>query len=226
MKRRNILLIFLVIVVIAAGIAVLREWHWFPFSAETRDTVFLGCTFGMSPQEVKSILRKQHAELMDYPAFTQAEPRILGPIPLSEDPDASPLYAEDRKRPGTFSLYMPSMNMFEAACQAQFQFRDNRLTYIVAYFRRHLASRSESQELVDILNRRLKSKYKFVAREEDKREQFLGVYTLVFSNPGVKATLLVDLRDEMDPQISLHFVDTVKQEERTERIRKREEEGL
>src|SRR5438128_1191758 len=118
-----ILLVALLVLVAAAwGVLRLRNDRLWPFSTGTRDSAFLRTTFGVSPQEVRRALARDNARLLSYEEYRRDEPspsiEIFG----------TPLFSEDLIR--NASLYMPGIEIFDSKVEAEFGFRDDRLTWV------------------------------------------------------------------------------------------------
>ena len=158
---------------------------------------FLGACFGMPVSEVKKALKKSNAVLLDFATYKRTEPEVLNSHPFNEDGGAVSVYEEDRRN--SFSLYMPSIEMFNSLVQAQFDFDDNRLTFVAVFFRR--MPLKDSSGLVRDLDLAIKRKYEFVG--EEKSKEVPAAYTLQYKSTTVEPALWVNLTDRKDPIIAL-----------------------
>ncbi len=206
------------LLVISAIFVSLYVCRYFPFSCATADYAFLGTSFGMSAPEAKRALRKYGAILTDFETIKtmEAESLILSPSSFI------PLYSEDRPSNTNFTLYMPSIKMFNAVTQAEFSFRNKRLKNVGLHFKSEVLS--ESQSLVENLQQHLQKRYKYIDREEST--EVPGAYTLIYANAKVNVKMWVNLTDMEKPIISIWLLHLPTKAQDISRIRSREEEAF
>jgi len=204
--------------VISAIFASLYVYRYFPFSFATGDYAFLGTSFGMSVPEAKRALRKRGAILTNFQTLKDMEAEVLIFSPSS----FIPLYSEDRPSNTNFTLYMPSIKMFNAVTQAEFGFQNNRLSCVGIYFQSEALS--QTMLLVDNLKKDLQKRYKYIGREDSN--EVPGAYTLIYGNSKVNAKLWINLTDVKNPIISIWLIHLPTQTQDILRIKSREEEAF
>ncbi len=198
--------ILALVIAIALVVAVLayRQLHYWPFATGSNDFAFLGTTFGMSRQEAERALRRHGAKLMDYHNYKAAQrDPALQPSPFTEF-----LPSDERD---FYELYMPSITMFGADTQAQFEFEKSRLRYVDVSFHDY----SQPPTLIPLLVKSLEERYKFTEREDS--QHIPGAYTLKFVSGSVTASLWIDLTDPKKQIISLYL------SRESDRLRREEE---
>ena len=184
--------LFLFGMMAVAGIFFWHEARLWPFATGTREQAFLGTTFKMSPPEVRRALKRYGGQLTTYEAYRRAQPD-----PTIERLDFEALFAEDR----TTSLYMPAIEMYGAKAEAEFVFKENRLSWVDVYF---VPISQTADSLIAKVEGRLREKYKFLDRQESKLVP--GAYSLHFASGEVRPSLLVNLTNPKKPIISLTIV--------------------
>jgi hypothetical protein len=183
-----------------------RRW---PFATGTNDAAFLSTTFGMSAQEVRRSLVGHHATLLKYDEY-----RRSGASPMIEV-FGTPVLSEDSAREMT--LYMPGIAMVDSKVEAEFEFRDDRLRYVGAYFD-PLSTKAEA--LVTRLDGVLRETYQFSGREQS--QEVPGAYSLHFASASAKPTLWVNLTDLKKPIILLSILNPRMQADQQQEIEARE----
>jgi hypothetical protein len=168
------------IIIVALGIQWLRVERFWPFATGGSERAFLGATFGMSPQEVRRAIALDGARLLPYDEYRRTEPlasiEVYGPPVLSETAVRET------------ALYMPSIEMFDARVEGEFTFSDDKLRWVAVYFQ---SLKSSPASLVSALEKRLRSDYRYVGREDSS--QVPGAYTLNFDSPATSCSLWVNL---------------------------------
>jgi hypothetical protein len=91
-------------------------------AAEAEDFL-LGTRFGMSQVEVASALKKQNGRLLNYDEYQKSavQPLITGDYQ----------HALSANQDGTYSMYMPSVEMLGTSVEAMFLFEGKRLSNLV-----------------------------------------------------------------------------------------------
>ncbi len=173
----------------------------------THDEAFLGATFGMSPQEVQRVLKKQSALLLTYGEYQKTET-----LPLIEhNIFFEPLFSEDKIKESY--LYMPSIQMYESVVEAEFTFREDRLSYVAVYF--DPVNPAKSQAVIESVENNLKSFCQLSSREDSK--DVPGAYTVHFTSPSSKPSLWVNLTDKR-PIIILNLLNPKTESDKQQQI--------
>lgn len=222
-RLKRIVKIVIVVCVLAAISSVCVFLYvncYFPFSSATDDYAFLSTSFGMSVPEAKRSLRKHGAVLTDFETYKSMEAGVLIFSPSSLG--AIPLYSEDRTNNSNFTLYMPSIKMFNAVTQAEFEFRNKRLENVGVHFQSE--SLSDSPSLVENLRQQLQKRYKYISREESA--EVPGAYTVMFSKGKVNAEMWVNLIDMKKPIVSVWLLYIPTKTIDAARIESREEDAF
>ncbi len=206
------------LVVVSSIFVFLYFNRYFPFSCATGDYAFLDTSFGMSVPETKRALRKHGAILIDFQTFKTMEAELLVFHPYS----AIPLYSEDRPSKENFTLYMPSIKMFDAVTQAEFHFRNRRLNIVGIHFQGEALSKTPL--LVDNLEQHLQKHYKYIGREDSN--EVSGAYALIYGDSKVNAKLWVNLTNVKEPIISIWLSHLPTQAQDALRIKSREEKSF
>ena len=214
---RAIVVVFALLVILSIFVS-LYVCRYFPFSCATGDYAFLSTSFGMSVPEAKRVLRKHGAILTDFQTLKNMEAEVLIFSPSS----LIPIYSEDRPSNANFTLYMPSIEIFNAITQAEFDFRNKRLNGVGIHFQS--VSLSETSLLVDNLKQHLQKRYKYIGREDSNEAP--GAYTLLYGNDKVNAKLWVNLTDKKKPIISIWLSHLPTKAQDISRIKSREEEAF
>ena len=206
------------IIGLAVACIVVYKWqqaHLWPFSLGSKDEAFLGATFGMSPEEVSRALGKHGAQLLNYDEYRQNEAVALIDPFL---PEFKPYLNSDER--DFYSKYMPSIEMFGAVVQAEFEFRKSRLDYVTVHFQ----NVPKSAEVVASVKAALEKHYRFVRREENNN--FPGAYSLDFASGSVAPSLWVNLTDPKKPIISVGVRRASAESERRKEIQLREQSAF
>lgn len=218
MKRRTLILTsLLVLVLVSAGWGVHHLWEarlWL-FATGTRDSAFLATTFGMSPQEVRRSLATYSAQLLSYQEYRRSEPS-----PNIDTFGFTPLFSDDARRDA--SLYMPSVEMFESKVEAEFGFRDERLSWVEVYF--DPIAHRKSEAVVSTIESGLRSTHRFSGREES--QEVPGAYTLHFASASASPSLWVNLTKPDKPIIILTVVHPTTQADRKREIENRQRKAF
>jgi hypothetical protein len=203
------------IAVVGFAISFLYNEHYWPFSCGSNDEAFLGTTFGMSRPEVARTLKKHNAQLVSYSEYRS----ISGDEALiNHTIDLTPLLASDER--DWYSLYMPSIEMFDATTEAVFEFEHSRLRYVYVHF----SNKSKPQSVVDSLTAALQSHYKLAQREESKSVP--GAYTLHFQSESVTPLLWVNLTDAQKPITVLSIARPSDDADRQRKIQQRQDSAF
>lgn len=110
-------------------------------------SVFLGASYGMTTEKVRTALHGEGAQLLSYDDYVQIEAK-----PLIEKVDFRPLHSEDRET----GFYMPSIQLWSSRVEAKFTFKKNLLTYITVYLE---AVHEPSEAVVSLVSKELRSRY-------------------------------------------------------------------
>jgi len=206
------------LVVISVMFVFLYIYRYFPFSCATGDYAFLNTSFEMSVPEAKRALRKHGAILTDFQTFKNMEAEVL----IFSPSLLIPVYSEDRPSSVNFTLYMPSIEIFNAVTQGEFDFRNKRLNSVGIHFQS--VALSKTSLLVDNLKQHLQKRYKYIGREDSN--EVPGAYTLIYGNGKVNAKLWVNLTDVKKPIVSIWLLHLPTQAQDASRIKSREEDAF
>jgi hypothetical protein len=172
---------------------------------------FMDTEFGMSPNTVIHLMSDRGIELYSYEEYRSEEPKPMikhfGYL----------VYSDDRKD-NENSLYMGSIEMFESEVQAEFNFRNNKLSSVSIHFSK--GPKINSKILVSKLKDKLSDEYGLSHREESKGVD--GAYTLHFKGQKVSRRLWVNLSDPQNTHIILVVVDHRSLNNREQAVTQRE----
>jgi hypothetical protein len=159
-------------------------------AAEAEDFL-LGTRFGMSQVEVASALKKQNGRLLNYDEYQKSavQPLITGDYH----------HALSANQDGTYSMYMPSVEMLGTSVEAMFLFEGKRLSNLSLYFQTH----QDANALISKIKAALRKQYQFTGRETQDADftmAFPQAYTLGFKSKSVKASFVVN-----PPTLCLHL---------------------
>jgi hypothetical protein len=199
----------LLIAAIAAFVYYWTQSHRWPFSTGSRDQAFLGTTFGMSQPEVERTLAKHGARLVSYSEYE----RISSDHLVSRF-DFTPLLPSDER--DYYDMYMPSIQMFGANTEAEFEFFNSRLIHVSVYFTKY----AKTDSVVPTIVTALEQHYTFLTRKE--AEQVPGGYSLEFASKGITASLWVNLTDPKKPNLVLYVSRISDASDREKRRQQRE----
>ena len=106
--------------------------------------------------------------------------------------------------------------------EAEFGFRDERLSWVGVYF--DPIAHSKSEAVVSTIDSGLRSTYRFSGREES--QEVPGAYTLHFASAGASPSLWVNLTKPDRPIIILTVVHPTTQADRKREIENRQQKAF
>jgi hypothetical protein len=213
MKSRRLIRIFAAVISLATlgvGAYCWRQAYLWPFSTGSKDEAFLGATFGMSPPEVRRALQKYGAELLDYDGYTKTSTEHLISW-VNFDPF---VYSDERN---SYSMFMPSIEMFGVPTEGEFEFSNYRLIYVGLHF----GNFGKADSVIESISSALQAHHYTLTKREDS-QTLPGGYTLNFVSPNVSAALWVYLKDPKKPIIVLSLNRPSDSLERKKRVQERE----
>ena len=160
----------------------LKNNYYWPFSTSSETKAFLGANFGMSPPEVNRAL---HMKLVGYEEYSRVVSKPLITDFLSSSTDLIDVNLKKHFK----SLFVPRIDLFDASCEAEFDFLDKKLRGVYVHFQPY--SQGDVNKLLNALNELLTRKYKFSNREESK--DVPGAYRMYYENEFVKVDLWINL---------------------------------
>lgn len=160
-------------------------------NAAGAEDFLLGTRFGMSQVEVASALKKQNGRLLNYDEYQKStvQPLITGDYH----------HALSVNQDGTYSMYMPSVEMLGTNVEAMFLFEGKRLSYLSLDFQSH----QDANALISKIKAALRKQYQFTGRETQDADftiLFPQAYSLGFKSKSVKASFVVN-----PPTLCLHL---------------------
>ncbi len=214
MRSKPVILISVALLaLVLASWAVYRIWdeRLWPLSKGKGEEAFLGTTFGMSPQEVRTAIAKHWAQLLTYEDYRRREPS-----PSIETDGFIPTFSDDCR--GDTSFYMSSIEMFDSKVEAEFRFRHEHLASVEIHF--DPVAHSKAGSLAAAVESKLRSTYQFSRRDES--QEVPGAYTLCFTSTSATPSLWVNLTERERPIIILTIVHPTTQADRKRKIENRE----